>query len=441
MTRNAHVGDCEHHLAREQARVDAKWQTQASASNHKRAMSEKWDGQPGRALRRVDEEDATMRHDITATSGASSGGPAMDIDSQPSRKRAADFQTEDLEYGKQTALTEVDANESTLSSPQAERESSDGRTFIGSWEHDVSEMHNQRWEDKVAGHECLGLGEIMDITTMDEQGVHWDFTNEEMRNEAYRRIVAEKPFFACWSAPMCKFEIEHKRGMKSNDTERERWWVAQGPGTHAVCLSHVQICSTRTAGIFCMNTVTVSCHGGKIASMKFRERQVPSWCPSIKVAANCRQSGVKGMWVWMRKTQRWWLVAQQVPSLWAEDTPSISTAVSTVDQNTRTLKTCARLFSAECSCSTNGANNTSIFWPLWTWRISTWVSATCKTVFLLEEWNDELLDQAWDDHTGASLDAKKVKEAVQLDMEYFHKMHVLDKVPCVQCWERTPSGY
>ena len=104
----------------------------------------------------------------------------------------------------------------------AERESSDGRTFIGSWEHDVSEMHNQRWEDKVAGDECLGLGEIMDITTMNEQGVHRDFTNEEMRNEAYRRIFAEKPFFACWSAPMCEFEIEYKRGFESHDTERER---------------------------------------------------------------------------------------------------------------------------------------------------------------------------------------------------------------------------
>ena len=28
---------------------------------------------------------------------------------------------------------------------------------------------------------------------------------------------------------------------------------------------------------------------------------------------------------------------------------------------------------------------------------------------LLEESNDELLDQAWDDHTGESSDAKKVK--------------------------------
>ena len=54
-----------------------------------------------------------------------------------------------------------------------------------------------------------------------------------------------------------------------------------------------------------------------------------------------------------------------------------------------------------------------------------------------EESNDELLDQAWDDHTGESLDAKKVKEARQLEMEYYDKMHVFDKVLIAQCWERT----
>ena len=43
-----------------------------------------------------------------------------------------------------------------------------------------------------------------------------------------------------------------------------------------------------------------------------------------------------------------------------------------------------------------------------------------------EESNEDLLDHAWDDHTGESLDAKKVKEARQLEMEYYDKMHVFD---------------
>ena len=54
-----------------------------------------------------------------------------------------------------------------------------------------------------------------------------------------------------------------------------------------------------------------------------------------------------------------------------------------------------------------------------------------------EESNDDLLDQAWNDHAGESLDAKKVKEARQLEMEYYDNMHVFDKVPIAQCWERT----
>ena len=98
------------YLAREQARVDARKQ-EPSSSSHKRAVSEKfW---------RMGEENVTMKQDITATSGASSSsasrGPAMDTESRPSRKRAADVQTEDLEDNEQ-----LDANESAASLPQAE---------------------------------------------------------------------------------------------------------------------------------------------------------------------------------------------------------------------------------------------------------------------------------------------------------------------------------
>ena len=55
-----------------------------------------------------------------------------------------------------------------------------------------------------------------------------------------------------------------------------------------------------------------------------------------------------------------------------------------------------------------------------------------------EESND---DQACDDHTGESFDAKKVKEARQLEVEYYDKMYVFDKVPIAQCWERTGKAH
>ena len=67
--------------------------------------------------------------------------------------------------------------------------------------HNESETHSHRLEDKVAGDEYLGLDESVDITTVDEQGVQWDFTNVEMRNQAFRKIVAEKPFLLMGAHP------------------------------------------------------------------------------------------------------------------------------------------------------------------------------------------------------------------------------------------------
>ena len=135
-------------------------------------------------------------------------------------------------------------------------------------------MHNQRWEDKVAGDECLGIGEMMDITTMNEQGVHWDFTNEELRNEAYRRIVAEKPFLL-GAHPCTSWRLKTNVGW-SRMTQREK--DDELHKARCTCSLFVACtdCSTRKVGIFCMNTLKVSCHGGKIGSMKFRKRQVPS---------------------------------------------------------------------------------------------------------------------------------------------------------------------
>ena len=177
-------------LAGEQARVDARKQTQSSSSSHNRAVSEERDRSPEKFWQ-MGEENVTMRQDITATSGASSSnasrGPAMGTESRPSRKRVADVQTEDLEDNEQ-----MDANESTSPFPQAEGESSDGSMIIGNREHNESETHNQRLEDRVPGDGNLGLDESMDITTVNEQGVQWDFTNVEMRIQALRKIVAEK---------------------------------------------------------------------------------------------------------------------------------------------------------------------------------------------------------------------------------------------------------
>ena len=63
-------------------------------------------------------------------------------------------------------------------------------------------------EDKAAGDEYLGLDESMDITTVNEQGEQWDCTNVEMRNQAFRKIVAEKPFLLVGAHPCANWSLE-----------------------------------------------------------------------------------------------------------------------------------------------------------------------------------------------------------------------------------------
>ena len=93
--------------------------------------------------------------------------------------------------------------------------------FIGNLEHDESETHNQHLEDKVAGDESLGLDESMDITTVNEQGVQWDFTKVEMRNQGFRKTSAEKPFLLKRSGSVCQLEIKSNASW-SRMTQREK---------------------------------------------------------------------------------------------------------------------------------------------------------------------------------------------------------------------------
>ena len=255
------------YLAKEQACLDARKQEQPSSSTHYRAVSEEWD-RPPEKFWRMGEEDVTMRQDITATSGASSSsasrGATMDTESRPSRKRAADVQTEDLEDNEQ-----LDANESAPSLPQADGESSDGRMFIGNWEHVESETHNHRLGDKVAGDGYLGLDESMDITTVNEQGVQWDFTKVEMRNQAFRKIVAEKPFLLVGAHPCANWRSKSNASwirMTQREKDDELHRAEYTCSLFVVCTNR----STMKDGTSCMNTIKANCHGGKVASKKFR---------------------------------------------------------------------------------------------------------------------------------------------------------------------------
>ena len=135
------------YLAREQARVDTKKQEQPSSSSHKRAVLEEWD-RPPEKFWRMGEVDVTMKQDITDTNGASSSSasrrPAMDTESRPSRKRAADVQTEDIEDNQQ-----LDANENAASLPQAEGSLLTEECSLAIWNTSSLLRTSSVWETKL----------------------------------------------------------------------------------------------------------------------------------------------------------------------------------------------------------------------------------------------------------------------------------------------------
>ena len=77
------------------------------------------------------------------------------------------------------------------------------------------------WKTKAAGDGYLGSDGSMDITAVNEQGVQWDFANVEMRDHAFRKIVAEKPFLLV-GAHSCASWRSKSNASWSRMTQRER---------------------------------------------------------------------------------------------------------------------------------------------------------------------------------------------------------------------------
>ena len=56
---------------------------------------------------------------------------------------------------------------------------------------------------------------------------------------------------------------------------------------------------------------------------------------------------------------------------------------------------------------------------------------------IVEEDDNDELDAAWDDVSGAALDPKEVKRARREEVDYVHKMQLYDKVPVEECMRVT----
>ena len=142
-------------------------------------------------------------------------GPAMDIESRPSRKRVADVQTEDLDGRWMQIEVQRHSHKRRESLLMEECSLAIGNTTS-------LKRTNSTWKTKLPEMNTCASTKVWTFTTVNEQGVQWDFTNVEMRNQAFKKIVAEKTILAHRSASVCQLEIEIERELESHDAERER---------------------------------------------------------------------------------------------------------------------------------------------------------------------------------------------------------------------------
>ena len=150
-------------------------------------------------------------------------------------------------------------------------------------------------ETKVAGDGYLGLDESMDITTVTEQGVQWDFTNVEMRNQAFRKTVAEKPFLLMGSHPRANWRPKSDASW-TRMTQRERKMTSCTEPEYTCSLFVAcTSCSTMRVGTSCMNTAwrkdcvqeIQEMTGAKLMSVRRRNCNLPSNEKPTVMVTNC----------------------------------------------------------------------------------------------------------------------------------------------------------
>ena len=84
---------------------------------------------------------------------------------------------------------------------------------------------------------------------MNEQGVQWDFTNVEMRNQAFRKVVAEKPFLLMGAHPCAQWRVVSKSELHSHDAGRKMTSCTEPEYTCSLFVACTS-CSTMRVGIF-----------------------------------------------------------------------------------------------------------------------------------------------------------------------------------------------
>ena len=383
---------------------------------------------------------------VTATPviiGGSSGSGLMDVDRPGGRKRAAE-EAEARGVGEETGM-EVDPESpmdvgcveiNAICAAMGERSSTD-----------VAEIYSPPRVTEAARRMGMVPGVALDLTTVDDDGNPWDFSVAGQRRKARELIQHTKPILLVGS-PMCR---PYSQLQTLNNSKRDPEVVRRERLEADV---HLEFCvqlynDQRIAGRYFLHEHPKGATSWKndrmmeLASKKGVLRLVGHMCPHGMESEDAEGKG---------------LVLK--PTGWLTNCPAVAEEVSA--KCTNLDKEVAEEKHRHVMLMSGRAKACEVYPRALARAIARGLRTQLKADGMLEangvglicQMNEEMdpweecvhpheeeyLGEARDDLTGATLDAKLVKAARDLELEFIEKKPLYEVVPVEMAWEATGAA-
>lgn len=284
------------------------------------------------------------------------------------------------------------------------RESMD-MSYIGHWGADIAEVLGQSAADQaLAADRC---SDEIDFTVADEQGVLWNFDRVDVRNKAFRMIVEKKPYLLIGCSMGRASNVEDKRGGGRRSFEGRKQ-DEESAEVHLKFIAQLYRLQHRQGRYFLHEHPNSTFAGGATCVQQIREA-VGAHVLSVDAPSRAGSSGKRGV-------------------RFATNSPALAVVLR-----------------EECLPETREAIEKGM-------RVQKeWDQGSNRLIGVFQGGDaqqraeemerrvpaEEADGVAWDDISGKELDAAKVREARRLEMEYYKKMEVYEKVPLNECWMKT----
>ena len=314
----------------------------------------------------------------------------------------------------------------------------------------VVEVYSPSRVAKMASDMGLRAGWSLDLTTQDTDGRYRDFNDPEMRNRAARKVLQDRPVFLIGS-PMCTVYstmnyINHARMPKEvvqQRFERARThieicvklynlqWTAGGYLIHEhpeSASSWQERCIQRMLSKEGVMKVTADqCRYGLTSrdtnrvgpARKSTSFMTNSPCKLARLKKRCpNRNGVKvhdHVVLQAGRTR----AAQIYP-------PGLCRAICSGLKEQISVDRQGQFLLMEMDNAPENAKSLM--------NMAEKIEKKCETV---EEHDEGVMEEAWDDVSGRALDPEQVKKARKEEIEYVHKMGLYVKVPINECHNKT----